>query len=282
MKLMQLVKKVLDEAYGEIEYLGDRDAAIRGEIDEMIKEYREGLVDDGQPAIDYSGDARRFAYLYKYTVAHADYIMQLIGLTKAIQHVLSRKEGITRVACLGGGPGSDFLGILKWMLKNNVDGVTLHCELYDKEPAWANTWSDVVPLLGSVPFGFSTAFMPMDVTQPATWEHYRKLDKADLYTLSYFVSEVWKFRTQAEAFFSYCFSRMKPGSHILFVDNDAECFTAWFDALTARHNLETVFTGSTELAFSNEEEKNDLGEHFSKFGWPKRKSRAAYRVLLKR
>lgn len=277
---MQLVKQVLDDAYNEIDDPSTRDACIKAELTGLGKEY-EGLRDLSKPPIDYSGDIKRFAYLYKYTVAHSDYVMQVVNRSKSIKDLLSRPGVLTRVACLGGGPGSDFLGMLKWMLNNNIEQARLHCELYDKEPAWANTWSDVVPTLGDVPFDFSTAFMPMDVTVPATWEHFRKLDKADLFTLSYFISEVWKVRTQAEAFFTFCFTRMKKGSTVLFIDNDATSFTDWFDALAARNNLKVLMANSEEMAFSNDEQKADLGEYFTKFGWPKRAAKVVYRVLAK-
>jgi len=41
-----------------------------------------------------------------------------------------------------------------------------------------------------------------------TRKSYQKFLRADLFTLSYFLSEVWKIKKQAEPFFDHCMSRM--------------------------------------------------------------------------
>jgi len=50
---------------------------------------------------------------------------------------------------------------------------------------------------------------------------------------------------------------------------------------SAQNNLESVFGKTMEMAFSNDEEKTDLGVYFHKFGWPKRKSNSAIRIVRK-
>src|SRR5579859_7530708 len=112
MKLMQLVKLVLDDAYVAIKAKDDaeKDALIKNELGVLANEYA-NLGNTNGKQIDYSNPVKRFAYIYKYTVAHADYIMQLIRSEKELRTLIGRSS--TEVACLGGGPGSDLLGILK-------------------------------------------------------------------------------------------------------------------------------------------------------------------------
>jgi hypothetical protein len=74
---------------------------------------------------------------------------------------------------------------------------------------------------------------------------------------------------------------MKKGSMILFVDNNSSQFVEWFDELAKRYSLKTIVKAKCHLAFSNDEEKTDLGIYFEKFGWPKRESNAAYRIVKK-
>ena len=74
----------------------------------------------------------------------------------------------------------------------------------------------------------------------------------------------------------------KRDSLVLFIDNNDSRFCGWFDYMIAQNNLETIDGGTREFAFSNDEEKRDLGIYFDKFGWPKRKSDAAYRIVRKR
>src|SRR5262249_22495096 len=147
------------------------------------------------------------------------------------------------VACLGGGPGSDLLGVLKYMLQAKVDKTCLTCYIFDKERAWGDSWSDVARCLDA-PFRVYPVFQQMDVTASETWASYEKFLRADLFTLSYFMSELWKIKTQAEPFFNHCLARMKPGSLLLFIDNNAPVFYSWFEFLATSHKLETIQTSN--------------------------------------
>ena len=276
---MQLVKTVLDDAYSEIKAKHDneKDHLIKSEMAALSSEYAT-LTHSKASEIDYSNPIKRFAYIYKYTVAHADYIMQLINREKTIQDLL--KQGNPKVACLGGGPGSDLLGILKYMINADVGGTSLTCFIFDKERAWGESWSDVARVL-EAPFNVYPSFMQLDVTDEATWKSYAKIAQADLFTLSYFMSEVWRLKEQAEPFFTHCMSQMKKGSLMLFIDNNSSQFVNWFDALANQHDFEWLMKGNSQISFSNDEEKTDLGVYFTKFDLPKRKSDAAYRILRK-
>ncbi len=279
MNLMQLVKTVLDDAYAEIEAKDDdeKDAMIKAEMDALSSEYSE-LTNPNASAIDYGNPIKRFAYIYKYTFAHADYIMQLIKDEKAIRDLLQKEN--PKVACLGGGPGSDLLGILKYMINLGVKDTSLTCFIFDKERAWGESWSDVARVL-EAPFNVYPSFMQLDVTDEATWKSYGKIGQADLFTLSYFMSEVWRLKAQAEPFFLHCMSQMKKGALMLFIDNNSSQFVDWFDTLAKKHDFEWLTNGSAQISFSNNEEKTDLGIYFKKFDWPKRTSNAAYRILRK-
>lgn len=279
MNLMQLIKLVLDDAYAAIDAANDtkKDALIKKELTNLSAEYGK-LASKASAPIDYSDAVKRFAYIYKYTVAHADYIMQLIRGTKGLRELLSKKS--IEVACLGGGPGSDLLGLLKYLIQTGAKDLSLKCYIFDKERAWGDSWSDVASSLNP-PFQLYPVFQQMDVTDPKTWASYQKFLRADLFTLSYFLSEVWKIKEDAEPFFEHCLSQMKSGSMILFVDNNDSRFRDWFDGMAKKHSLVAVKSAEGELCFSNDEEKNDLGVYFGKFGWPKRKSDAAWRIMKK-
>jgi SAM-dependent methyltransferase len=279
MNLMQLIKLVLDDAYKAITAKDDdaKDNLIKKELSTLSSEYA-NLTNTKTKPIDYSDPLKRFAYIYKYTVAHADYIMQLILGEKELRDLL--KKNNVEVACLGGGPGSDLLGLLKYMINAGIKNTKLTCYIFDKERAWGDSWSDVAIQLNPA-FQLNPVFQQLDVTDPATWKSYQKFLGADLFTLSYFLSEVWKIRDQAEPFFDHCLSQMKPGSLLLFIDNNSPKFVQWFDALAAKHNLKPVHVHEKKLAFSNSEEKTDLGVYYKKFGWPKRESDAAFRIMRK-
>jgi hypothetical protein len=279
MNLMQLIKDVLDDAYAAIDAPDDKskDKKIRKELENLSSEYGK-LVSNTSSPIDYSDSVKRFAYIYKYTVAHADYIMQIIQESPELRKQL--KQQSIEVTCLGGGPGSDLLGVLKYLIRNSSKNLSLKCYIFDKERSWGDSWSDVASQLNP-PFNIFPVFQQMDVTDSATWSSYQKFLRADLFTLSYFLSEVFKIRNTAEPFFEYCMSHMKSGSMMLFVDNNDSRFRDWFDEMTTKHGLVRIQSCERELCFSNDEEKRDLGIYFDKFGWPKRKSSAAWRIMRK-
>ena len=276
---MQLIKLVLDDAYAVIDAPNDaaKDNLILTELGQLSAEYGK-LASPNSVAIDYSDPVKRFAYIYKYTVAHADYIMQLIEKSQLLRDLLGKQS--IELACLGGGPGSDLLGVLKHLIRTGAEDLRLKCYIFDKERAWGESWSDVASQLNP-PFRIDTVFHQMDVTDPTTWRSYHKLFRADLFTLSYFLSEVWKIKGAAEPFFDHCMSRMKSGAMMLFVDNHDSRFCGWFDKMAQKNGLVQVASGDGELCFSNDEEKADLGLYFNKFGWPKRRSSAAWRVMRK-
>jgi len=181
MQLMQLIKNVLDDAYSEIELADDKqkDKAIKAKIELLSDKYKK-LTSSVGTGIDYSDPIARFAYIYKYTVAHADYVMQIIRDSKDIS-ALFQKNGHVQAACVGGGPGSDFLGILKYMM-NKKTGCDLTCYLFDKERAWGDSWSDVARAL-KADVAIYPIFEHLDVTDSNTWKSYTKYHKSDLFTL---------------------------------------------------------------------------------------------------
>ncbi len=276
---MKLIKLVLDEVYDTISARDNsaKDDLIREAIENLSDEYH-NLTSSTSSPIDYSDPVKRFAYIYKYTVAHADYTMQLIESCQPLRELFAKKS--IEVACLGGGPGSDLLGILKFLLQQKTDIQSLKCYIFDKERAWGDSWSDVASHLRPA-FHFYPVFQQMDVTSPDTWRSYQKFLRADIFTLIYFLSEVYKIKDAAEKFFGHCMSKMTSGSMMLIVDNNDSRFMDWFDGLARSHELIEITASTGDLCFSNDEEKTDLEPYLSRFKWPKRKSNAFWRIMRK-
>lgn len=275
MTLTQLIKLVLDQAYDEMPYVNeeDKDQQVKERLESLSLMYSQLARGPHQP-INYADPVTRFAYIYKYTIAHADYVMQLVRNCPELSQLFDGP--MAAVACLGGGPGSDFLGIMKYMLSQGKKA-DLTCHIFDRERAWGDSWSDVARSLDAT-FRFFPVFQQLDVTDASTWGSYSKYLKADVFTLSFFLSEVWKIKEDATPYFNYCLAKARKGAMFLFIDNNASEFYGWYDTLAASHGIQQVQGNSCKMAFSNEEEKADLGRYYGKFGWPKRESRVAFRV----
>lgn len=275
MNCFQLIKTVLDEAYHAIP-LGPlaKDAAIENALSQLSREYQR-LRERG--CLDYSDPVRRFAYIYRYTTSHANLVYRVIGGTSHLRQLFNQKKVTT--ASVGGGPGSDFLGILKYCLRAKKSP-ELKCQILDRDPAWGESWSDVDDKLGPT-FRISTVFHPLDVTDAKTWTPFVKHFQADLFTLIYFMSEVYALRDGAAGYFQSLMSAAKPGALVLYVDNNSPEFTNWFDSLARAHGWTTMASACGDHLLPFEEEKMDLAPYIHKFTPPKIKANIAYRVAKK-
>jgi len=177
------------------------------------------------------------------------------------------------------GPGSEFLGILKYcMLYDRTP--ELKCILFDREPAWSESWMDVDDKIGPS-FRISTTFNLFDVTDPPSWRVYAKYLQSDLFAMVYFLSEVSIARAEAQPYFEALLTGVRAGAYFLFIDNNAVDFYDWFDDLAAAHGVEIISQGSGRETMSPSEEKKTLEPYYTKFGEPKLQMDVAYRVGVK-
>jgi hypothetical protein len=190
MTIFELVKIALDPLYVEGSQLhgANLDERIIADLEYLTENYR-NLTDPSRPLLNYKDPARRFAYVYKYVASHGDYLVQVLEKVAAKRGAIFRGP-TARVSCLGGGPGSDIIGVLKYLDEHEDEPVKkLTCYLLDKEQAWADIWTELHESL-SPNVGLNVNFQPLDITNLNSWEYQRKFLQADLFTMIYFVSEV--------------------------------------------------------------------------------------------
>ncbi len=184
------------------------------------------------------------------------------------------------VSCIGGGPGSDFLGIMKYCL-NARKKVELKCQILDRDSGWSESWADVDDKVKST-FRISTSYQPIDVADPASWRRFSKHFSADFFTLIYFISEVFAVREKAKEYFTELMAQMKPGAVLLYVDNNDSRFTDWFDGLIKKSDFAVLLSHAGPECMPWDEEKADLEPYFGKFGPPKLKPDIACRIVRKK
>jgi len=262
-----VIKAVLDELYEKLpvpRHGKTKDEIIQEKLVELRKDY-DYLPMGKLP--DYTDLYKRFAYLYCYVPAHANILYRLIDWK--LGNVFNENE--VKVSCFGGGPGSDLLGIVKFMVERNKSA-KLRCNMYDKEEIWCNSLRSICKNTKKS-FSASSSFNPLDITIPDTWVKYSALWDVDLFTMSYFVSEVCPMRKQSEIFFTTLFERAKKGSHFLLVDNCSGKSHYWFDSLIENHNewasnnfLELLGGSDNQICtMTYNEQRTDLGLFYEKF-----------------
>jgi hypothetical protein len=282
MRCFAAVKCVLDEAYSQIDAPtdGEKDMRICAALAQLQKDYSDLTK---ARVVDYSDPVTRFAYVFKYVTSHANIVEQIISGARCLSELLAKPE--LYLACIGGGPGSDLLGAVKHLEKQKVK-TRLTCEMFDRETAWGETWGHLSNQVDFDGVNLRSAFMTFDVTEVETWRKFSRFHGADLFTMVYFMSEVYHLRQRAEPFFANMMSKAKQGSFFLFVDNGSAngkpLFSEWFDELAAMNGISTLRQGDNErFVVSGDEEKTELEPYFSRFSSPKLQTWISWRIARK-
>ena len=289
MKCFELINAILEEEYAQIPGTeAERDAKISTALERLSEHYR--CVTVNGPG-DYKDRATRFAYIFCYTTAHANLVYQVIEGSDPLKKLFDRD--VVEAACVGGGPGSDYLGILKYLMLRDKKP-TLRCTLFDCEQAWNESWSDVDQKVESE-VKSSTRTLTIDVTKPDSWSPLTKHYRSDLFTFIYFLSEVVKYKAAATPYFTTLMQQAKPGALFLFIDNNASEHYGWFDELAKMHSLVILEHDREVLKMPGwndlgNEQMACLGRFLTKFKkkqdptkfWsPKLNSNVAYRIAQK-
>jgi hypothetical protein len=287
MTIFELVKLALDELYeeGKDEYGAKLDGEIKKRMSYLTDSYQQLSQSTRQP-VNYKDPATRFAYVYKYVAAHADYLVQVMEeLRNTLGGNLFTSEH-ARISCVGGGPGSDIIAALKYLdeYAANEPVKRITCYLLDREQAWADTWTELGLSL-QLKVAPNVNFQPLDVTKPDSWRSQRRFLRADLFTLSFFVSEVRSLDGSGavSAFFQTLFADAASGARFIYIDNGHSDFDRYFDHQWNKAHLHCVLrkTGVRMLPRMTED-KSSLGDYLHKFGqMPKIQGTTTYRVLEK-
>lgn len=169
---------------------------------------------------DYSSDTQKFCYLYKYAVAHGYYIYSTLKrLSPKIRPpIFSRNP--TRIACIGGGPGTEIIGLARYFREIEPQHVGNRVEItvFDLEPSWQDSCQRILECVGTG-LKITLKFVRFDATDPSS---YANLDFSDFYlvTTNFFASEIRKAKLigAARRFWTHLFSSMGAGKIFLAVD----------------------------------------------------------------
>ncbi|BCW88612.1 hypothetical protein sos41_17530 [Alphaproteobacteria bacterium SO-S41] len=286
MTLFELVKIVLDRLYEEAvrEHGKETDGFIKERMKYLSSTYAT-LSDPKRKPVNYKDPATRFAYVYTYVCAHGDFVVQVLEKLrdKLGGKIFTQKN--VRASCIGGGPGSDIIGMLKYLSENKKEPVEkLACYLLDREQAWSDTWAEIDDAM-KVEIRLNTYFQQLDVVEPDSWKSQQRFLDADIFIMSYFVSEVRSLdaKGQVSKFWTTIFKRAKPGALFIYTDNGSDEFNDYFDELCKNAGLENLVKQSNRKTFPRfTEQKSELHEYTTKFERsPRVSALLSYRALRK-
>lgn len=169
---------------------------------------------------DYGDIGKKFCYLYKYSVAHGYYIYSALKILrpKIKPSVFSRNP--TRIACIGGGPGTEIIGLCRYFREVEADnlGNRVEVTIYDKEPSWEDACRRVLACV-SPEIDIKLTFEAFDATDPATYQNLT-FSGYHLVMANFFTSEIRKAKLvgASRAFWKHMFHSMGAGKIFLAVD----------------------------------------------------------------
>ncbi|MGN6235923.1 hypothetical protein [Dyella sp.] len=280
----ELVNLVLNQLRVDVEKVhGEKTIdVVKSKFNQLSSGY-DRLTDPSFPPVDYSLPETRFAYVYTYVASHADWMYQILNLTAdALGKPLAAKDRAV-VSCLGGGPGSEFVGLVQFLSElENVALKNLTAYLCDREQAWADCWTEIGPEV-DVKFNLSANFQALDVTDQHSWSKQKKFLSADLFMSVFFASEITRFGAAADLFWSEIAASAKSGAMMLIIDNNSQPFLDYINEKIIAITWDVLEAGARDFRPSYYEDKTALGEHLKDFKrYPRMKGNSFFWLLRKK
>ncbi len=204
-------------------------AQIREHIDRTAHEHRRD-----EPDIDYEDPLCRLGYLYRHATANATLFEQvLIGSGELRQKIRGAGGGRLHVCSAGGGPGTELLGLAKYLLRRQFlvgPPRKISFTVLDNVPQWAETWQQLAEAVedefraslvdeGWEPPTIAEKFLPMDVLDATSYEPYAyQFGKADIVVFNYLFSENKTRLDDARAAIECLAAKCPPGCVFVVID----------------------------------------------------------------
>ena len=225
-----------------------------------------------RPEIPFDDLVYRSAYLYKYAPANALAVEAVLNDDakdqRLISSLLTSQQRIS-LCCLGGGPGSEIVGVAKWIVRQQLGATQLEVVVTDKYPQWKGQWESVRDTLNATvsakrpPLVVSRGVARVDVINPVSARLPVLGQGFDLYVVSYVVSHIYTPEGLARfrQFMRSVIDSAPKDSKFLFIDRHEP---NWKTAVTTLLDYPGIQISGPYSSISGspgdtQEEKTDLG-----------------------
>ena len=191
--------------------------------------YRQQLHDTDIRS-DWGDGHNRCAYTYRFFALHCHLVyrglqMALLPNLQLLLRETWRNNFSLRVCCIGGGPGSDIVGLTRFIRDNDLCPTWgLECSVFDLHPEWENTWMGISK--ANPPGEFPVlSYLPGDITRtnpPLSPRGRLTIQSADIITAVKVFSSVVAFMKKDALhgnLLREIFQEMKPGALLFYIDN---------------------------------------------------------------
>ena len=248
------------------------------QVKEAIRHMGDEYYSKKRPEIPFGDLVYKSAYLYEYAPANALAVEAVLTEDAKNQRLISSlftsKQRIS-LCCLGGGPGSEIIGVAKWIVRQQLDTTQLEVFVTDKYPQWKDQWKSVQDTLNTYflaggvasakrpPLVVSSGFAKVDVINPGFSRLPALRWGFDLYIVSYVVSHIYtpKDLSRFSQFMRSVIDSAPKGSKFLFIDRREQDWRTSVVTLLDYPGIEISgpYSSSSGSPGDPREEKTDLG-----------------------
>lgn len=227
------------------------------------------------PLIPYQNPLCRIAYLYGTAPVNANLIEHVFEEDTELAHyveVLQNEKGQVSVCAFGGGPGTELLGIAKWIENRCFPAqIALEFLLLDRVNEWLDSWLAIKRQIelrfrenlganrNNWPLTITGSFSTIDITNTTDFGNLVTVFDQDIYVLSYVVSEIFGNVQNLRSFATYMAEYAPSGARFLFVDRKEPRWKTEVSNLAAEAGITLSAFHDAFSNMSTDEQKTDLG-----------------------
>jgi hypothetical protein len=276
----KVVKKVLDECivtYCDCQNIDQKivDGFIRDHIDRTAIGHR-----NPNPNIAYQDPLCRLGYLFKHAGANACLFERTVEKSDALKAVIGSSDKTTLSICtVGGGPGTELLGLTKYLIRHQISPEQVKFTVLDKTHHWGETWDHLADccedaLRSGLPTwpSINKSFHPMDVMSQDSYRPCAFMfRRTNVFVFNYLLSE----NQVRLSDFGHCLDEMivrSPGDALFVFIDRLERQTEFRTQVRETISLSGLaILSDFELGGCMDDPEADLGSYPTRFGFRPRR-----------
>jgi hypothetical protein len=255
------------------------------DADEAFRQTQEFITSNSEqwrlpePDIDYRDPFCRMAYLYMNVAAHATLVERTLAASPDLADLIKQKiagQQVIRICALGGGPGSELLGVVRFIesIEGRSGTAFIDVVLVDQVKEWDESWHALKEGIddqmreeygldrSTWPVSVSRSFLPLDTTSVEEFRNFAtRFNSTDLYILSYLVSELKGRTNELTQVIDLLVQRSSAGAFLLFIDRDERVIRDAVHEIIDR-SPELVFLQTAKEHGSLPDDPEALGEWY--------------------
>ncbi len=253
--------------------------AIYPEVVHHLKENSKQWASNTDPDIHYENPLCRIAYLYGIAPVNAnliEYIFRTDAELNSYVEQLQTQHGKVDICVFGGGPGTELLGLTKWIVNRDVGySFWLNYLLLDRVAEWVDSWQGMSRQIdtrfinnfgnnrSTWPIVSNGNFLPIDFTNLSNYANLGNVFGQNLYIISYVISEIFSDFSDFENLLKHILDTAPQNAKFLFIDRKGNRWKNEIVKIVNNLGLSLSKFKDTQGSMDRDEQKTDLGQIYT-------------------